>query len=322
MNPIRFLYNKLRYDLPIWLDNTMSFPWIRVYKHMYFTSSFSAQKEAVIRLYEIATGHSFNIDDPQTFNEKIQWLKLYWRNPLITQCADKFLVRDYIAQHLDESFLPKLLGVYDNPYQIDFDALPDKFVLKVNWGSGQNVICKDKSRLDIPAAIKKLKTWLTRPHNHYYYSMEWGYKNIPPKIICEEYLDFLDAAPRVYKVMCFNGEPKVIQLVMDDKTPSETINYYDTQWNLLPFKQNYPTNSAEIPRPKQLDQILEIAQKLSQPFPFVRVDLYEAPTRIYFSELTFYSDAGTALFDPPEWDKILGDYLQLPEPFNAENPSD
>ena len=315
-NVIKNLYYKIRYDFPLWVDNQFGLPWLRILKHRFFTDSFESQKKAVTRLFQIASGNAtFDLDNPRTFNEKIQWLKIYWRNPLITQCADKVLVRDYIKNQIGEEYLVDVISTFDSPAQINYDALPDKFALKVNWGSGQNIICTDKSKLDTHQCNKKLQKWLNPLRNHYYFALEWGYKNIPPKIICEKYIDFLADNPKVYKIMCFNGKPKIIQLVMDDKTSEETINYYDSNWNLLPFKQNYPNNSQEIAPPKQLIKLLELSEKLCQPFPFVRVDFFEGNEKIIFSEMTFYSDAGTAMFQPREWDMILGDYLILPEPY-------
>lgn len=311
--PLKKVWWAVRYTLPIWVDNHTSPPLIRTTKNQLFRSH-AARVRSVMRQYEIAFGRSFDLQNPQTFNEKIQWLKLFYPNPLITVCADKYRVREYVAEKIGGKYLTKLLAVFDRPEEIDFAALPNQFALKVNWGSGQNFICRDKMKISESECRKKLKKWLNPRCNQFLFAQEWGYRDIPPKILCEEYLKFLEENPKVFKIICFNGEPRVIQLVMDDKTPKETINYYDTDWNLLPFKQNFPTNSAPIERPVFLDEMFELARKLSEPFPFVRVDFYESPTELHFSELTFYSDAGLARFEPEEWDLKLGQMLDLPEP--------
>ncbi|MBQ9454095.1 MAG: hypothetical protein IJU53_00330 [Thermoguttaceae bacterium] len=311
--PLKKVWWTVRYSFPIWVDNHTYPPLIRTTKNRLFRSH-AARVRSVMRQYEIAFGHSFDLQNPQTFNEKIQWLKLFYPNPLITVCADKYRVREYVAETIGPQYLANLLAVYDRPGEIDFDALPNQFALKVNWGSGQNYICRNKSEISENECRKTLKNWLKPWQNQYFFALEWGYRDIPPKIICEEYLKFLEDNPKVFKIMCFNGEPRVVQLVMDDKTPRETINYYDTQWNLLPFGQNFPTNPEPIAKPVFWEEMLELARKLCKPFPFVRVDFYESPKHIYFSEMTFYSDAGLARFQPEEWDLKLGEMLTLPEP--------
>lgn len=314
LKPFHDAYLWLRYSLPLWIDAHTAPPLLRTVKHRFFCRTHAARCRAVERLYEIAFGRPLDLQNPQTFNEKIQWLKLFYPNPLIPICADKFRVREHICETIGEKYLTPLFAACDRPEEIDFDALPDQFALKVNWGSGQNLLCRDKSRLDRPSARKLLRKWLKPARNQYFFALEWGYRDIPPKIVCEKYLSFLESNPYVFKIMCFNGEPRVIQLVIDDKTPKETINYYDTEWNLLPFRQNFPTNSNPIPKPAFLDEMLTLARKLSEPFPFVRVDFFEGPEQLVFSEMTFYSDAGTARFEPEEWDLKLGQMMTLPEP--------
>ncbi|MCR5164824.1 MAG: hypothetical protein K6C40_12460 [Thermoguttaceae bacterium] len=313
LQPLKKVWWKVRYSFPIWVDNHTFPPLIRTTKNRLFRSH-AARVRAVTRQYEIAFGNPPDLQNPQTFNEKIQWLKLFYPNPLITSCADKYRVREYVTEKIGSRYLANLLAVYDQPDEIDFAALPNQFALKVNWGSGQNCICRDKSTFSEKQCREKLKKWLRPSWNQYYFAQEWGYRDIPPKILCEEYLEFLEGNPKVFKILCFNGKPGVVQLVMDDKTARETINYYDLDWNLLPFRQNYPNNPAEIERPAFWDEMLELAKNLSEPFPFARVDFYESPTQVYFSELTFYSDAGLAQFEPPEWDLKLGQMLTLPEP--------
>lgn len=259
-------------------------------------------------------GYKPNIDNPTTFNEKLQWLKLYYHNPIITICADKYKVKKYVSDKIGAQYVVPLIAVYDKPENIDFDKLPHQFVLKTTWGCGNNLIIKDKTKLNKGETIKLFNKWLNIKKNHYYLSFEWGYKNIEPKIICEEYIGELSDNLTCYKIFNFNAQPYLIQAVFDDKTDYETINYYDLDWNKLDLKQNFPNNKNYMPKPKNLDKMLEISKTLAHEFPhFVRVDLYEFGDKVLFSEFTFYSDNGMAKFNPPEWDKKLGDLLTLPD---------
>lgn len=258
-------------------------------------------------------GYKPNIDNPTTFNEKLQWLKLYYHNPLITTCADKYKVKKYVSDKIGKEYVVPLIAVYNKPEDIDFDKLPSQFVLKTTWGCGNNLIVKDKTKLNRDNTIKLFAKWLNIKKNHYYLSFEWGYKNIEPKIICEEYVGELGNNLTCYKFFNFNSKPYLIQAVFDDKTDYETINYYDLNWNMLDLKQNFPNNPNNIPKPKNLDKMIYISEKLAYDFPhFVRVDLYEFEDKVLFSEFTFYSDNGMTKFTPPNWDKKLGDLLNLP----------
>lgn len=320
-NPVKlfhFLYLAVRYTLPFWIDQHTDPPLIRSFQYRWLSRSHRARVKLIQRQYEIAFGKPLDLADPRTLNGKIQWLKLFRPDPQITLCADKYRVREYVKEKIGEQYLPKLLGVWKRPEEINFALLPEQFVLKVNWGSGQNLICRDKKTISETRYRKTLRRWLRPFANQYYLALEWGYRDIPPRILCEEYLAFLEQNPKTFKIFCFHGEPRVVQLVMDDKTPQETINYYDTEWNLLPFRQNFPNNPAAIPRPVFWEQMLELARKLSSPFPFVRTDFFESPNGVFFSELTFYSDAGLARFEPEEWDEKLGEMLELPEPMTEK----
>lgn len=258
-------------------------------------------------------GYKPNIENPKTFNEKLQWLKLYNEDELLTKCADKYLVRNYIAEKIGDSVLVPLLGVYDTPDKVDFENLPNQFVIKVNWGSGQNIIVKDKSKLNIEDAKTKLKKWLQPESNHYYYSFECSYKNIKPKIIIEKYIKGLAENLTCYKIFNFAGNPYLIQAVFDDKTPKETINYYDLEWNKLDLRQNFPNKSAPVEPPKHLNEMIDLARLLAKPFPyFVRTDFYELEDKVLFSEFTFFSDNGMAAFHPKTWDYVLGKMIKLP----------
>lgn len=289
----------------------------RFEKILYFTRFSGTLSEEDQRYYldccyKEKFGNTINWENPQSFNEKLQWLKLYYHNPLLTQCADKVAVRDYIAQRIGEEYLVPSLGVYSSPDEIDFDALPNRFVLKVNWGSGQNIICKDKSTLDIEETKKKLQQWMEPESNLYFAHLEWVYKNIQPKIICEQYIEQFDKNLLDYKFICFNGQPYFVWIDTDRFIEHKRI-FYDLNWNRQPFGLQYPIDNRTYPKPDNLDLMVRFAQKLSEGFPHARVDFYNLNGKIYFGEMTFYSGAGYELFAPPEWDLKFGQMLQLPE---------
>lgn len=265
-------------------------------------------------LFRAKMGKRLNLKNPQTFNEKLQWLKLYDRKPEYTRMVDKYEAKQYVAERIGEEYIIPTLGVWDKFEDIDFDSLPDQFVLKCTHDSGGLVICRDKSKLDIVAAQNKINKCLKT--NYYYHGREWPYKDVKPRIIAEKYVENEKKPDRnldVYKIFCFGGKTTLIQSIQNDKTKDETIDYYDTNWNRLDLRQNYPNSIVPQERPAQLVKMLEIASDLSQGHLFLRVDLYEVEDRIYFSELTFYSDSGTAKFDPPEWDEKLGEWIKLPQ---------
>lgn len=260
-------------------------------------------------------GKKINWDNPQTFNEKLQWLKLYYHNPLMTQCSDKIAVRDYIAQKIGEEFLVPAIGVYSSPDEIDFDALPDRFVLKVNWGSGQNIICKDKSTLDVAETKKRLCEWMEPKNNLYFRFLEWCYKDIVPRIICEQYIENDSDNHEVYdyKFFCFNGKVVYIMFLAERQTGLK-MAFYDTQWNKQEFVYDYPLYEKNVSKPDNLSQMIHAAETLAMEFPEARVDFFRMNDgRLYTGEITFYSFGGFCNWNPPEWDLKLGQMIQLPE---------
>lgn len=264
-------------------------------------------------VYWAEMGKSLNIENPQTFNEKIQWLKLYNRNPKNTKYVDKYEVRRYIAETIGEQYLIPLINVYDEVNEINWDSLPNSFVLKCTHGSGSNIICKDKNNLDINLAKKKLKRWMNQ--SWYYFGREWEYKNIKPRIICEKYIvDNHENDLKDYKIMCFNGKAKCIFVCLNRNSKNGlNINIYDKNWNLLPFERNGAPNSKEIvKKPKNLELMLELAEVLAKEFPFLRVDFYDVNDKIYFGEMTFYPGSGFRGFTPEQYDEILGSWINLP----------
>ncbi len=269
--------------------------------------------KAFLRMhYGVSLGKRLNLKEPKTFNEKMQWLKLYHHDPIFTKMVDKYEVKDYIKEKIGEEYVIPSIGIYNSFDEIDFGNLPDRFVLKCTHDSGGLVICKDKSRLDIDASREKLGNSLSR--NYYYLGREWPYKNVKPRILAEVYMENVNRSNLdVYKILTFNGEPKIIQTIQNDKTPDECIDYFDCKWNLLNLRQDYPNSKEPLKKPACLSQMLQLAKKLSEGIPFLRVDLYEIDGKVYFSEFTFYSDCGFAPFTPPEWDDILGDWIKLPQ---------
>ena len=269
--------------------------------------------ESIIKKqYYNAFGKKLNLENPQTFNEKLQWLKLYDRKPEYTQMVDKHEVKKYVADKIGEEYIIKTLGVWDKFDDIDFSTLPKQFVLKTTHDSGGVVICKDTATFDIKSAKAKLEKSLKR--NYYYLAREWPYKNVKPRIIAEEYMQDKDySVLPVYKIFNFNNGTQIIQSIQNDKTKEERIDYFDKNWERLNLRQNYKTSDKPLEKPKTLEKMLNFAMELSKSFPFLRTDFYEVNGEIYFSEFTFYSDAGLAKFNPEEWDIILGERISLPE---------
>ena len=268
--------------------------------------------------YRIKMGHKLNLKDPKRFNEKLQWLKLYNRNPFYNIIVDKYAVREYIKEKIGDEYLIPLLGVWDKIEDVDYSKLPEQFVLKGTNDCGSVMICSDRKKFD----FKKAKYILKRATTvKYYYTRgrEWAYKDVQPRIIAEKFMvDESGYELKDYKFFCFNGEPKMIQVNFDrfnksfDKSMETKKNLYDTEWNFLPFVHNYPSVSeAQIARPERLEDMLELARTLSKGFPFLRVDFYYINGRIYFGELTLYPASGYGAFTPDEWDYTLGSWIDL-----------
>lgn len=285
---------------------------VRVYARRFDGLNAEEIRFCLKKIFRKHLGYRLNLDNPKTFNEKLQWLKLYYRNPLMTICADKVAVREYIAQKIGEQYLIPCLGVWDNPDDIEFDKLPNKFVLKVNWGSGQNIIVRDKAKLDINDARKKLAEWIKPIRNHYFNFFEWCYKDIKPKIIAEQYIEQMDGNLLDYKIMCYNGVAKNL-LICSDRYSGLKISWFDLNWNRLPFARKYPQSSKKFKCPPVFNQMIDISNTLASEFPFVRVDFFYMDDKLYIGELTFYPGAGLEKFKPHKWDKKLGDLLTLPK---------
>jgi hypothetical protein len=262
--------------------------------------------------YKRKTGETLDLENPKTFNEKMQWLKLYDSTPLKTRLTDKYLVRDWVRGQIGEKYLIPLYGVWDKFDDIDFDKLPDAFALKTNHGCKWHIIVSDKRTLDKAEAKRKIGKWL-KTNFAFLYGLELQYKDIPPKIIAEELIENNGVVPFDYKIFCFHGAPKFI-LLNAEKHIELKMAFYDLDWNPLPFSISYPQYEEFVPKPDNLDEMLNIAAKLSRDFIHARVDLYRLDDgSLKFGELTFSSFTGMGKWSPKEYDMIFGEMIVLPE---------
>lgn len=263
-------------------------------------------------LYKKKFNKELNLNDPKSFNEKLQWLKLNDRNPKYTTMVDKYEAKKYVANIIGENYIIPTLGVYDDFDEINFDELPNQFVIKCTHDSGGLVICKDKSKFDIKYARKKIRKSLKR--NYYYLGREWPYKNVKPRIIIEKYMEEKNYSQlNDYKLMCFNGkvEYSFVCSERDNKDEGLAVTFFDNNWNKMPFRRHYRNSSKIISKPKNFELMITLAEKLSKNIPFVRVDFYEVNGNIYFGELTFYPGDGLEEFEPDCWDEKLGNLIDL-----------
>lgn len=261
--------------------------------------------------YLSGMGHFPDLENPKTYNEKLQWLKLNDIHEEYTQLVDKYEAKEYVRNILGDDYIIPTLGVWDSFNEIDLDKLPNQFVLKTTHDSGGVVVCPDKSKLDIAKAKKKLEKSLK--NNFFYEHREYPYKNVKPRILAEKFMvDESGTELKDYKFFCFNGKCKMLFIATD--RPFDTrFDFYDTQFKHLPFKQGHPLASKEIKKPKGFEKMVEIAEKLGKGFPHVRVDLYDINGQIYFGELTFFHFSGNVPFEPDIWDRTIGDWLELPK---------
>ena len=256
-----------------------------------------------------------NWDNPETFSEKIQWLKLYGRTPTNVIMADKYAVKEYVKNSIGKQYVIPLLGVWDRPEDIDFSKLPDRFVIKCNHNSGTGLfICRDKSRLDEEVVRKGLRKGLRE--DYYIRSREYAYKNIPRKIIAEEYMEDAETKElRDYKFFCFNGEPRALFIASGrlQGEDSVTFDFFDMNYNHLPFTNGHPNAKVLPEKPKCFEEMKQLATLLSVGMPHVRIDFYEVNGRVYFGEFTFSHWGGLKPFEPEEWDYKFGSWIHLPK---------
>lgn len=291
--------------------------------------------EFLSRKYKYSIGKELNLQNPQTYNEKLQWLKLYNRKPEYTQMVDKYEVKKHISKVIGEEYTIPTLGIWNKFEDIDFDSLPNKFVLKCTHDSGGLVICRDKGSFDIANARKKINKSLKR--NYFWETREWPYKDIKPRIIAEEYIDVSDNSTSTtdgsidtnslqakyglldYKFMCFDGVVKALFLdigVIGNSTEHAKDYYrniYDREWKVMPFKETRDFYPIPIEKPSFYEEMMRIAEKLSEGIPHLRVDLYYVNNRIYVGELTFFHGSGLSnYFEPEEWNHTFGSWIKLP----------
>ena len=286
---------------------------------------FIPDKLCVRILYRIYTHKKLNVDNPKTFSEKLQWLKLFDHNPCYTQLVDKYESKIIVGKLIGQEHIIPTLGVWDSFDEIPFDKLPNQFVLKCTHDSGGLIVCKDKKKFNIEEARKKIVACFKR--NYYWAAREWPYKYIKPRIIVEEFktdthvlgnpaLDKNADGLLDYKFYCFGGEPKFLYVAfanMKNGIKKDLLTFYDLEWKATPFyRLDHEPLPFTIEKPDKFEEMLDIARKLSKGIPFVRVDLYYLNNQVYFSEMTFTPGSGFGPFKPDEWERKLGDWIILP----------
>lgn len=263
--------------------------------------------------FRIVMGKRLDLKNPTSYNEKLQWLKLYDRNPLYTKLVDKVAVKDYVASIIGNEYIIPTLKVYKSPEEVRIEDLPERFVLKTNHdGDSLGVfVCKDKKNFDFNKAISILSKNLQ--HNYYYTGREWPYKNVNPVIFAEEYKEDEFGELRDYKFFCFNGVVKALFVATDRSVGHVKFDYFDRDFNHLDFTQSHPMSNVTLKKPDNFEKMIELAERLSKGLPHVRIDLYNCNGKIYFGEMTFYHYGGMIKFHPEEWDYKFGSWLQLPK---------
>lgn len=272
-----------------------------------------SDKDYIRLMYYCIMDRKINLDNPETFNEKLQWLKLYNRKKVYTTMVDKYEAKKYAASIIGEEYIIPTLGIYSSFDEIDFSKLPNQFVMKCTHDSGGVVICKDKSKLDLNFARKKINSCLK--NNFFYVGREWPYKDIKPRIIIEEYMnDQKNEELSDYKFMCFHGKVKC-SFVCSERRSKEglKVTFFDLDWKKMPFERHYPCSNEEIPKPVKYEEMIQLSEKLAKDLPFVRIDFYEVNGKVYFGEITFFPGNGTEEFTPEKYDYLLGSWIQLPE---------
>lgn len=259
--------------------------------------------------YKVVMGKKLNLDNPQSFNEKLQWLKLYDRKTGYNKLVDKYAVRQHIMDTIGKEYLIPLMGVYDTYDEIDFNVLPNQFVLKPNHTSGDIFICKDKSQINYVVLEKQVKKWLKR--EYYWLHREWPYKNIKPKIICEKFMSDKETAPDDYKILCFHGKAKLIEVHID-RYGDHKQDFYDAQWNKTKLSQEGTNSELIYEKPQQLKEMIQLSEQLSANMAHVRIDWYIVEETLYFGEITFFDGAGFTPFENEEDDYLLGSWITLP----------
>lgn len=265
--------------------------------------------------YHAKMGKKLNLEDPQTYNEKVQWLKLNYRKPEMTDLADKYAVREYVENRIGDHYLIPLLGVWSDSDSIDFDQLPNQFVLKCTHDSGSVIICKDKTKLDKDKTRKKLDKIMK--NNYYWGQREWVYNDITPKIIAESYISSqTEDDLKDYKFFVFDGEVKFM-FVASNRGVDTRFDFYDNNFDYIDVKQKYPQADERIEKPENFEKMLVLAEKLASDIPHARVDFYNVEGKILFGEITFFHFSGWEKFEPDKYDRIFGSFLHLPDKYEG-----
>ena len=264
--------------------------------------------------FRLRMSKKLNLKKPQTYNEKLQWLKLYYRRPEFPMMVDKAAAKQYVASIIGEEHIIPTLGVYNSVEEIDWNTFPNQFVIKCTHDSGGLIVCKDKGKLDIEKAKKQLSRGLKK--TYFWKNREWPYKSVPHRLIAEKYMeDESGYELKDYKFFCFDGEPKALFIATDRGNMNEEtkFDFYDIEFNFLPFTNGHPNAHRTIKKPVGFEKMVDIARKLSKGLPHVRIDLYDVNGHIYFGEITFFHWSGMMPFVPEEWDYKFGSWITLPE---------
>lgn len=287
-------------------------PKLILIKLLYKISPLFNDEKYLKMLFPLKTGYKLNLDEPQTFNEKLQWLKLYYRKPELAKMVDKYEAKKYVSDIIGHSYIVENYGVWSSFDEIDFENLPNQYVLKTTHDQGGIVICKDKNSFNYRKARRKINKHFKI--KHFYLSREWPYKNVKPRIIAEKLLvdkkkdDIWD-----YKFYCFNGVPKILLIATERNTKKPKFNYFDMNFDSLNFKQGGEKSNLKFEKPISFELMFDIASKLSSNLPHVRIDFYEINGKVYFGEITFFDSGGLAPFKPEKWDNLLGKWIELPK---------
>lgn len=303
---LKIIFKKtLRYLLDKQYRFNINIKRFNLYKNM-------SDKDVLNNLYYFRFGKNIDWAHPKTFNEKMQWLKLYDRKKIYSTMVDKCEAKNYVANIIGKEYIIPTIGIYNNFNDIDFKKLSDKFVIKCTHDSGGLVICEDKSKFNKKKAKKKIEKSLKT--NYYYESREWPYKNVKPRIIVEKYLEDKKINElRDYKFFCFNGEPKIMYISDNSHRANQHCCFYDMQFNKLNIKRkDYKEFEQIVEKPHNFNKMIEFSKILSKDIPHVRVDWYEVNGKLYFGELTFYTCSGFIPFETEEWDYKMGEMLELP----------
>lgn len=284
---------------------------------MHYITNFLPDKIYLqLRFFKVF-GRFINFQNPQTFNEKLQWLKIFDCNPEYSIMVDKYLVKKWASEKIGDQYIIPTLGVWDTFDQINFDLLPNQFVLKTTHDSGGVVICEDKKKFDIEDAKKKLTKSLK--HNFYFVSREWPYKNVKPRIIAEKFIEnHLSDELLDYKIFAFNGESKALYIASDRQNSQEEtkFDFYNSEFQHLPFTNGHPNAVIPPQKPESFELMKSLANTLSVGIPQLRCDFYDVNGQIFLGELTFFHWGGFVPFDPPEWDNKFGEWIKLPKSLN------